>query len=136
MRSQSGRERQPLASTRLIILTLDLALLPELDPSAIRFFLMACLEHDHCRTSTGLDPFVDVSARSPFQALCHSSARFGDALAKATVNRLLATPRLPVIPAFPPARRSPLHSIISAHLPTIARFGQRSDLCDALLYSC
>ncbi len=74
--------------------TLDLALLPELDPSAIRFFLMACLEHDYCRTRTGLDPFVDVSARSPFQALClrHRSASFGDALAKATVNRLLATP--------------------------------------------
>jgi hypothetical protein len=60
-------------------------------------------QHDQLRSRNGLDPIVDESARSQFRSLClrQSSARLGYALAKATVQRLLATPHLPVSDTLP-----------------------------------
>ena len=71
-------------------------------PTATRFlFALANLElirHDESRHRQGLDPLVDPSARSQYRALCyrHLTARLGHAVAKATVMRLLALPRLPL----------------------------------------
>ena len=73
-------------------------------PTATRFlFALANLElwrHDESRQRQGLDPVVDPSARSQYRALCyrHLTARLGNAVAKATVMRLLALPRLPLPP--------------------------------------
>ena len=76
-------------------------------PAAVRLmYALADLElrrNDATRTSQGLDPMHDPSARSQFRATCYRqlSARIGHAAAKATVMRMLALPRLPVIPRVP-----------------------------------
>ena len=73
-------------------------------PTAVRFlFSLADLElrrHNEYRRQQGLDALQDPAARSQFRSLCHRqiSARLGHAVAKATVMRLLAIPRLPVPP--------------------------------------
>ena len=73
-------------------------------PTAVRFlFSLADLElhrHNETRRRQGLDPIQDPATRSQFRALCYRqiSARIGHAVAKATVMRLLALPRLPVPP--------------------------------------
>ena len=64
-------------------------------------FSLADLElrrHNDYRRQQGLDALEDPAARSQFRALCYRqiSARIGNAVAKATVMRLLAIPRLPV----------------------------------------
>ena len=71
-------------------------------PTAVRsLFSLADLElrrHNDYRRQQGLDALEDPAARSQFRALCYRqiSARIGNAVAKATVMRLLAIPRLPV----------------------------------------
>ncbi len=64
-------------------------------------FSLADLElrcHNEYRRQQGLDALQDPAAHSQFRALCYRqiSARLGHAVAKATVMRLLANPRLPV----------------------------------------
>ena len=71
-------------------------------PTAVRsLFSLADLElrrHNDYRRQQGLDALEDPAARSQFRALCYRqiSARIGNAVAKATVMRLLVIPRLPV----------------------------------------
>ena len=71
-------------------------------PTAVRFlFSLAYLElrrFDDYRREQGLDALEDPATRSQFRALCYRQivARLGHAVAKATVRRLLAIPRLPV----------------------------------------
>jgi hypothetical protein len=74
--------------------------------SAVCFLMaLACLElsqHAEYRAHPEMDQLTDASARSQFRALCfrQSSARIGQALAKALVKHLLATPSLPIAPPF------------------------------------
>ena len=62
-------------------------------------------QHDSLRSRQGLPPLADPSARAQFRALCYRrmSARIGHAVAKASVMRLLAVPRLPVPAPVPRA---------------------------------
>jgi hypothetical protein len=76
-------------------------------PTAVRcLFSLADLElrqHDSQLARQCLPPLTDPSARSQFRAICYRqiSARIGQAVAKATVMRLLGVPRLP-LPSFLP----------------------------------
>ena len=76
-------------------------------PTAVRcLFSLADLElrrHDTQLARQRLSPMIDPSARSQFRAICYRqiSARVGQAVAKATVVRLLGVPRLP-LPLFLP----------------------------------
>ena len=74
--------------------------------SSLLWPIWKLLRHDETRQRQGLDPLVDPSARSQYRALCyrHLTARLGHAVAKATVMRLLALPRLPL--HHPPDRSS------------------------------
>ena len=71
-------------------------------PTAVRcLFSLADLElrqHDSQLARQRLPPMMDPSARSQFRAICYRqiSARIGQAVAKASVMRLLGVPRLPL----------------------------------------
>ena len=71
-------------------------------PTAVRcLFSLADLElrqHDSQLAHQRLPPMLDPSASSQFRAICYRqiSARIGQAVAKASVMRLLGVPRLPL----------------------------------------
>jgi hypothetical protein len=66
-------------------------------------------QHEAYRSRSGHDPLLDESAHSQFPAICfrQSPARLGHASARDTVQRLLATPSLPLAPFTFPNSKSP-----------------------------
>jgi hypothetical protein len=60
-------------------------------------------QHQAYRSRSGHDPLPEEPAHSQFPAICirQSSARLGHASARDTVQRLLATPSLPLVRSLP-----------------------------------